>query len=149
MKKKRIFLILLILILVAVIGLFLYNRLNDDKTYVKHINEVNSPEGKDIEVNKEKSDDTEMKEYDFENQDGEKVKIEANKEVTATGFAGANNHVFYLQGNDLYYKNISTGVNELIATGVTDLYLNGADVTAELGKDGKILKENNYITYNK
>ncbi len=149
MKKKKIFLILLILILVAVIGLFLYNRLNGDKTYVKHVNDINNPEGTEVKVSKKESSKSDMKEYTFENQMGEEVKIDANKEVTSTGFAGANNHVFYLQGSDLYYKNISTGVNELIATGVTDLYLNGEDVTAELGKDGKIVKENNYINYNK
>ena len=89
------------------------------------------------------------KEYNYKTQDGEDVTIKADKSVTATGFAGAGNYKFFLRGTTLYFRNTSSDDNqeEVLAYNVKDLYLENKEVVAELGKDGKIVKENNYITY--
>ena len=47
----------------------------------------------------------------------------------------------------MYFRNISTDKEEIIATGVKELYLENKEVTAELSEEGKIIKENNYINY--
>lgn len=110
---------------------------NNDKTETKEI--INNEETKEEEYN-----ETE----EFTNQDGEEVKVSGDKVVSATGFAGASNYKFYLRNGTLYFKNISKDdEEEIIATGVKDLYLENKEVTAELGENGKIVKENNYVTY--
>ena len=110
---------------------------NNDKTETKEI--INNEETKEEEY-----DETE----EFTNQDGEEVKVSGDKVVSATGFAGASNYKFYLRNGTLYFKNISKDdEEEIIATGVKDLYLENKEVTAELGENGKIVKENNYVTY--
>ena len=87
----------------------------------------------------------------FEDQEGKTIEITANKIVSATGFAGASNYKFYLKEETLFFLNIANKNNkeEIIATGVKDLYLENKEVTAELFENGKIVKENNYITYKK
>ncbi len=121
----------------------------ESKAENKEVNKINSDKKENIKVNTDALQKEDKKDYTITNQEGEEVKINANKTVTATGFAGASNHVFYLDGSDLYYMDLSQNSKELIATGATDLYLNGEDVTCKLGSDGKVIKENNYITYDK
>ncbi|MDD6323540.1 MAG: hypothetical protein PUA73_02905 [Bacilli bacterium] len=119
------------------------------KPKIKKVKQINTDEKKKVEVNTTGPVKEEKKEHTVINQEGEEVKITANKTISATGFAGASNHVFYLDGTDLYYTNLANNTKELIATGVTDIYLDGEDVMANLGAGGKILKENDYISYNK
>ena len=154
----------IILCLVVIVGYLTYtnygnevsNRINNKKTK-SNITEKN----KDKTDNKKETQETTAekkeeekttsegkKEYNYENQEGEKVTIKADKSVEATGFAGASNHKFYLRGTTLYYQNISSDDKEVIlAYNVEDLLLENKEVTAILAKDGKIVKENNYITY--
>lgn len=111
----------------------------------------NSPTTETDEKTEEQNTPSNSKteEYKFENQSGEEVTIEASKIVTATGFAGASNYKFYLRGTTLYFQDTSSSDNkeEIIAYNIKDLYLENKEVTAELGANGKIVKENNYITY--
>ena len=123
------------------------------------IQSTSRPETKDKEDNTKteekentkeetKKEETEYKEQEeFTNQNGEEVKISGDKVVSATGFAGASNYKFYLRNGTLYFRNISKDEEEIIATGVKDLYLENKEVTAELSEEGKVVKENNYITY--
>ena len=94
-------------------------------------------------------DTTKQETKNFKDQEGNDVKISGDKVVSATGFAGASNYKFYLRNGTLYFRNIANEDNkeEVIATGVKDLYLENKEVTAELSENGKIVKENNYITY--
>ena len=99
------------------------------------------------DIKEEPKENKEEQTKTFTNHEGEEIKITGEKVVSATGFAGSSNHVFYLKDGSLYYKNITSGTEELIATGVKDLYLDRVEVTAELSDSGEIIKENNYITY--
>lgn len=104
------------------------------------------------EEDKKQQESQEPTEYNFETQaSDEEVKVEANKVVSATGFSGASNYKFYLRGTTLYFRNVSysDSQEEIIAYNVKDIYLENKEVTAELYSDGKIVKENNYITYKK
>ncbi len=89
------------------------------------------------------------KEYKLTTQDGKTITINATKLVSATGFSGASNHVFYLKEQNLYYRNISTENNkeELLASNITDISIEGDSVIATKQSNTKILTENNYITY--
>ena len=166
-KKKDTFSILgkvLALVLVVFAGYFGYkiygnkvlNKIDDTsskenvsnkKDEVKN-EEVNKDDKIESNTKDDKKNEEGKKTYNYKNQEGEKVTIKADKSVEATGFAGASNHKFFLRGSTLYYKNISSGDDEvIIAYNVEDLYLENKEVTAELGNDGKIVVENNYITY--
>lgn len=106
-------------------------------------------ENDDENVTESDSDSDTQTTYDFETQTGDNVSVEANKMVEATGFAGASNYKFYLRGTTLYFLDTSDANNkeEIIAYNVKDLYLENKEVTAELGANGRIVKENNYVTY--
>ncbi len=103
------------------------------------------------EAQKNKQESEKTKEYTFDSQTSQdEVKVEANKVVEATGFAGASNYKFYLRGTTLYFKDVSSGnPEEILAYNVRDIYLKNNEVTAKLYSDGKIVKENDYIDYEK
>ena len=164
-KKNNILSIIgkvIILCLVVIVGYFTYtkygnevsNKLNTKKTK-STVTEKNNNKTDDkketTETTTKKEEETTdkgKKEYTYENQEGEKVTIKADKSVEATGFAGASNHKFYLRGTTLYYQNISSDDKEIVlAYNVEDLLLENKEVTAILAENGKVVEENNYITY--
>ncbi len=118
------------------------------ETETKEIDNKEQDEANEIvETNEDNSSEKYKETEKFKNQEGENVEVSGDKIVSATGFAGASNYKFYLRKGTLYFRNISTDKEEIIATGVKDLYLENKEVTAELSEEGKIIKENNYINY--
>lgn len=112
-------------------------------------NTTNSQSSKKEEKQKDKQESEKTKEYTFDSQTSQgEVKVEANKVVEATGFAGASNYKFYLRGTTLYFKDVSSNDSEeILAYNVKDIYLKNNEVTAKLYSDGKVIKENDYIDY--
>lgn len=161
MKKRnnKVWLIIgIILVIIILFGKTIY--LNQDKTKEpltpeKELSKEEIETQEDIDNTEEENNLTDntisntQTKYEFKNQTGEDIIIEADKLVEATGFSGASNYKFYLKGTVLYFKNISNINNkeELLAYGVKDLYLENKEVVAELNEQGKIVKENNYVTY--
>ena len=152
--------VLLVAVIFICIGSIAYIFQSNDNEIINNIEEeVKETETKEID-NKEQDEANEIVETNednssekyketekFKNQEGENVEVSGDKIVSATGFAGASNYKFYLRKGTLYFRNISTDKEEIIATGVKDLYLENKEVTAELSEEGKIIKENNYINY--
>ena len=163
MRKKRknsnwkaVLIVGIIFIIVGTITYLTHSYILENKTNndTKEKNDIVESKDNDEDNNNTSTNDEEKKEEvketeNFKDQEGNDVKISGDKIVSATGFAGASNYKFYLRNGELYFRNISNEENdeELIATGVKDLYLENKEVTAELLPDGKIVKENNYITY--
>ena len=140
---------LLFAFLVLFLGVFLLCNINNGKDKKTTLKVENDDDVNDaIQDNVQGENDGKEETFDFTDDEGNDVEIKADKIVTATGFAGASNYQFYIIDNDLYFENISiSGSKEKIATGVSDVYLKGENVTAKLNKDGKVLKENNYVMY--
>ncbi len=133
MKKKKIIIIVSIIVILIAAGFTVYKlttKTNDNKA---------------VKVEKDKKETG----YTFKSQDGEKITIKADKLVTATGSAGASNYKYYLKGTTLYFRDISSSKNEevILAYNVKDIYIDGDEVIAELKDNGKVVKENSYITY--
>lgn len=85
---------------------------------------------------------------EFINQNGETVKITAEKIVGATGYAGSSNDKFFLKDGNLYYMEITSAKKEvLLATSVKDLYLEQDEICAELNSDGKIVNQEIHVKY--
>ena len=125
------------------------NKTTNNKDNNNEQKEEPKEKNTDTKDNKESKEKEDEKTENFKDQEGNDVKISGDKIVSATGFAGASNYKFYLRSNTLYFRNISDedSKEEIIATGVKDLYLENKEVTAELLPEGKIVQENNYITY--
>ena len=133
MKKKKIIIIVSIIVILIAAGFTVYKlttKTNDNKA---------------VKVEKDKKETG----YTFKSQDGEKITIKADKLVTATGSAGASNYKYYLRGTTLYFRDISSSKNEevILAYNVKDIYIDGDKVIAELKDNGKVVRENSYITY--
>jgi hypothetical protein len=164
-KNKHKTLIILIGVIIVLAASILYgykNYFKSDTTNVESKKVKNNDSDSNIEEKREvdetlteeedkkNQENQDTSEYSFETQSSdEEVKVDANKVVSATGFSGASNYKFYLRGTTLYFRNVSSSDNEeeIIAYNVKDIYLENKEVTAELYSDGKIVKENNYITY--
>ena len=56
------------------------------------------------------------------NSDGEEEYKNADKYLSAKGYAGASDNIYYLKGDSLYYYKISSKTTTLIAKGVSDIY---------------------------
>ena len=161
MKKRnnKIWIILgIITFIIIILGITIYLKKENTKeplTPEKELSKEEIETQEDIDNTEEENNLTDntisntQTKYEFKNQTGEDIIIEADKLVEATGFSGASNYKFYLKGTVLYFRNISNINNkeELLAYGVKDLYLENKEVTAELNEQGKIVKENNYVTY--
>ena len=150
--------VLIVALIFIGIGVVTYIIHSHTQTLTSTNNVTNTTSKKDTNENTEKDNNKEEENNkeennketeNFKDQEGNDVKISGDKVVSATGFAGASNYKFYLRNGTLYFRNIAheDSKEEVIATGVKDLYLENKEVTAELSEDGKIVKENNYITY--
>ena len=69
-------------------------------------------------------------------QNGEQLLEQADKTLTARGWAGASNNVIGLKDNILYYYNKESGEFKKIATGIEDIYYNTDDPEEMIAKKG-------------
>ena len=157
---KRLFKILLIILLI-VSAIFLIinykqNNTKEDNTKVKEnkTEEIKKEEKEKTESKEEEKEETqEPEEYTFEDEygSGEETKVKAYEYVRLSGFAGAGNHVFYIDENhNLIYlfgsekKVLSDNIIDLNYNPETDTY-----VTAYYKDKHNIKEENRYIQYEK
>ena len=116
---------------------------NNDNNIIKIYN-VLIDSSKKIKIDNPK----EYREFNFETAYGS-VNIVANYALTATGFAGASNTIFYLKDNSLYLY-IYDGNDDLLASGVNKIYYENNSsqiITATLNKDSNVIKDSSYINY--
>ena len=160
-KKKSNVLIIVIVLLVGIFLVYSYVLTDKDSEVIKDNKETeidnknnsntkdnNDNSSKEINNNDDVSNNSTNNTESFYNQEGEKVEVTGEKIVGAEGFAGSSNHKYILRDGTLYYKNISSNEDEVIlATGIKDLFLERHEVIAILGENGKVVTENNYITY--
>lgn len=125
------------------------------------INTVNSAITNEVDIN-QNSDANEVpgdmeeyyisigkwKKFEFNTPVGEdgKYGIYAEKAVQARGFSGASAHIYYLREGEVFYHN-QDGADTKLASGITDLRIQGEDIIAVKGEDAKIYVENQYIQY--
>lgn len=116
---------------------------NNDNNIIKIYN-VLIDSSKKIKIDNPK----EYREFNFETAYGS-VNIVANYALTATGFAGASNTIFYLKDNNLYLY-IYDGDDDLLASGVNKIYYENNSsqiITATLNKESNVIKDSSYINY--
>ena len=67
--------------------------------------------------------------------------------ITASGYAGASDNVYYTKNGVLYHEKLSTKEKTKLAEGVKKIELDIETLIAYKGKNFKIIKEDNYVTY--
>ena len=151
---KRIFKIFVIILLIG-LAIFLLinykqNNTKEDNTKVKE----NKTEEVKKEEKEEKEEETkEPEEYTFEDEygSGEETKVKAYEYVRLSGFAGAGNHVFYIdEDHNLIYLNGSE--KTVLSDNIIDLSYNPETdtfVTAYYKDKHNTKVENKYIQYEK
>ena len=84
-------------------------------------------------------------------ENGEQLLEQADKTLTARGWAGASNNVIGLKDNILYFYNKESGEFKKIATGIEDIYYNTDDpeeIIAKRGENAEILdEEQTFLAY--
>ncbi len=121
-----------------------YNNLNNNDNNIIKIYNILIDSNKKIKID----DPKEYRKFNFETAYGS-VNIVANYALTATGFAGASNTIFYLKDNSLYLY-IYDGDDDLLASGVNKIYYENDSsqvITAILNKDSNVIKNLSYINY--
>lgn len=120
------------------------SSLNNNDSDVVKVYSVQIDSRKKITIN----DPKDYKEFKFDTAYGN-VKIVANNALTATGFAGSSNTIFYLKDNNLYLY-VNNGDDDLLAVGVDNMYYennNSQVITVKLNKNSNIIKNLPYINY--
>lgn len=91
------------------------------------------------------------KEYSFSNIYGDNtknIKIKATKLLSLSGFAGAKNHVFYLdKNNDLYYLELTNLTTKNVAKNINDIILTDEGIDAIYHNNYTELIDNDYVDY--
>ena len=135
MKKYKIFIVILLIIITALILFIAFDQKKDNsKKETKNEPEANEPykHSKTIEDNYGDSDGVELK-YD--------------QYLTASGYAGAADNVYYTRNHCLYHLRLSTNETTKIAEGIKKIETDIDTIKAYKDSNFKIITEDGYIEY--
>ncbi len=156
MKYLKYVLVIIVIGLVVFIGVELFRSKdaeNQDNTNttdnrIENTNTTNNNETGNTTGNTSTDDNTGNQN---EIQNGEQLLEQADKTLTARGWAGASNNVIGLKDNILYFYNKESGEFKKIATGIEDIYYNTDDpeeMIAKKGTNAEILdNEQTFLIY--
>ena len=138
MKKKKIIIIIIVIILV-IAGIYVCNKY------------LLTPKGKTKSNSKteEKLKKAKPKNKKIKNNYGnsEEVEVTYDQYLTASGYAGAADNVYYTKDGSLYHLRLSTNETIKIAEGVIKIESGIDTIKAYKGKNFKIIAEDEYIEY--
>ena len=156
MKYLKYVLVIIVIGLVVFVGMELFrnksvdnpnnNTTNATDNNIENANTTN--EAGDTTGNTSTDDNTANS---SEINNGEQLLEQADKTLTARGWAGASNNVIGLKDNILYFYNKESGEFKKIATGIEDIYYNTDDpeeMIAKKGANAEILdNEQTFLIY--
>ena len=151
MKKTMATIIAILLTFAAGFGIY----------YIISLQEEPEESGKIIDKSakkEKKNDDTPEEDEPYENEttlinkygsseEAEEVELKYDQYITASGYAGASDNVYYTRNGVLYHMQISTEQTTKLAEGVIKIESILDGMKAYKGKNFKIIKEDDYITY--
>ena len=164
MKKWRYLIIIIVIVICVFIGIKVFKKENNKETSTNEVKVENMQTNQDIEndiindahltqkpVVTEENSDTEEQKAEEENtktetlENGEELMKNAEKTVTARGWAGASNNVIGLKDGILYYYNKGTEEFYPLAEGIDDIYYSKDDPEEIAAKKNSNFKELNEI----
>ena len=142
MKKKNA--IILIIILIILLGVCVYCALN--------LKETPREEEEVIELENEPKKDEPYKNEttlkdNYSTEEEKEVELKYDQYITANGYSGAADNVYYTRNGVLYHLIISTNQTIKLAEGVIKIENDLDGMMAYKGKNFKLIKEDEYVTY--
>lgn len=158
MKYLKYVLVIIIIGILVFVGVELFrnkdadnsnnNMTNTTDNTIENTNTTNNNETGNTTGNTSTDDNTANQN---EIQNGEQLLEQADKTLTARGWAGASNNVIGLKDNILYFYNKESGEFKKIAIGIEDIYYNTDDpeeMIAKKGTNAEILdNEQTFLIY--
>ena len=143
MKKKLA--IILIIFLIGILGVCIYYaiNLNENKKEEKEVIELENTPKKDEPYKNE----TTLNDNFGSEEEGKEIDLKYDQYITASGYAGASNNVYYTRNGVLYHLIISTNQTIKLAEGVEKIESDLDGMMAYKGKNFKLIKEDEYVTY--
>ena len=149
MKYLKYLLVIIVIGLVVFVGVELFRNKNVDNPnnnttngMDNNIENANTTNEAGNTTGNTSTDDNTANSSEINN--GEQLLEQADKTLTARGWAGASNNVIGLKDNILYFYNKESGEFKKIATGIEDIYYNTDDpeeMIAKKGENAEILDE--------
>ena len=144
-ERKNIIIASIILIIIISISLFLLKK-NDIEVTAKQNN------SNDITSTNEEPNENEPYQEStiIENQNSDEsnqIELKYDEYVIANGYTGASDNAYYTRNNTLYHLIISKNETIKIAEGVKKIEDDIDTVLVYKGKNFKIIKEDDYVTY--
>ena len=141
--KKR-FAIVLTIILIILLGVCIYYAINLQETpkEEEEVIEIDESPKKDEPYENE----TTLKD-NYGTEEEKEVELKYDQYITANGYAGAADNVYYTRNKTLYHLIISTDQTIKLAEGVEKIESDLDGMRAYKGKNFKLIKEDEYVTY--
>ena len=147
MRNKNIIIVILLIIIVilgsALIYFFMNNPTSDNKD---NINKEATTTKNDPPKKNEPYENETTLESGFTDE-SEEIDLKYDQYVTANGFAGASDIVYYTRNNVLYRLILSSQETIRLAEGVEKIEEDIDNLNAYKGKDFRLIEEDSYVTY--
>ncbi|MBQ2639511.1 MAG: hypothetical protein IJF92_01975 [Bacilli bacterium] len=135
--RKKIVIIILIIAILLIIVFKIYSKNNQNSN--SKINKKNEPTISGPYKH------TKVIEDNYGGSGG--VKIKYDQYVTANGYMGASDNVYYTRNGSLYHLIVSTNKTTKLAEGVGKIENSMETVIVHKSNNFKIIEEDNYVTY--
>lgn len=143
MKKKKFFATILMIVLIGIAGVAAYYALDLKEEPIKE---------------EKRKDDAPKEDEPYENEttlinkyvdedEAKEVDLKYDQYLTANGYAGAADNVYYTRNGVLYHFVISTEETTKLAEGVKKIENDLDCMRAYKDKDFKLIKEDEYVIY--
>ena len=126
-------------------------EVNDSDIKQDQVNSENNSVSDDASINEEPNENEPYQESTIiENQNSDEsnqIELKYDEYVIANGYTGASDNAYYTRNNTLYHLIISKNETIKIAEGVKKIEDDIDTVLVYKGKNFKIIKEDDYVTY--
>ena len=150
MKKTMATIITILLTIVAGIAIYYVITLQEEPTKTSKV--IN------VETNDDKKDDAPKEDEPYENEtklvdkygssdETNEIDLKYDQYITANGYAGASDNVYYTRNGALYHLRISTNQTTKLAEGVKKIESDLDGMIAYKGNGFKLIAEDEYVTY--
>lgn len=142
---KKFFITIIVIVLVVGACFAAYYVINNKEDILKK----EEPVTKDTLPKKDEpyENETTLKSNFVDEEDEKEVDLKYDQYVTANGYAGASDNVYYTRNGVLYHLVLSTNQTTRLAEGVDKIENDLDSLTAYKGKNFKIIEEDEYVNY--
>lgn len=140
---RKTLIVILLLVVLGLSGYSIYNA-NNPKEEKKESTSTNEELPKEDEPYK---NETKINSNFTSNEEEKEVVIRYDQYITASGYAGASDNVYYTRNGSLYHLTVSSGDTIKLAEGVDKIESDLDSMKAYKGSDFKLIKEDDYVIY--